>query len=77
MGLEHGAVVEKLDGAWSAKFSFRPGAWSGDHGTIDPNMERRCKNRAEHRALETPERAPEREGERERRTNMKTTSIST
>ena len=35
MGLECEAVVEKLDGAWSASVSFRPGAWSGDQGTID------------------------------------------
>ena len=58
MGLERGAVVEKLDGAWSARFSFRPGAWSGDQGTIDWSVERRCKNRVERGALETPERAP-------------------
>ena len=48
MGLERGAVVEKLDGAWSARFSFRSGAWSGDQGTIDWSVERRYKNRVEH-----------------------------
>ena len=35
MGLERGAVVGKLDGALSARFSFRPGVWTGDQGTID------------------------------------------
>ena len=58
MGLERGAVVEKLDGAWSARFSFRREAWSGDQGTIDRSVEQRCKNRAERGVLETPERAP-------------------
>ena len=50
--------MEKFDGAWSARFSFRPGAWSRDQGTIDRSLERRCKNRAERGALETPKRAP-------------------
>ena len=50
MGLERGAEVEKLDGAWSARFCFRPG---GDQGTIDRCVERRCKNREERGALET------------------------
>ena len=58
MGLERGAIVEKLDGAWSARFSFRLGAWSGDQGTIDRSMEQRCKNRVKPGALETPERVP-------------------
>ena len=58
MGLERVAVVEKQDGAWSAGFSFGPGAWSGDQSTIDWSVERRCKNRAERGALETPKRAP-------------------
>ena len=57
MGLERGAVVEKLDGAWSAISFFRLGAWSGDQGTIDRSVERRCKNRVEGVALETPEQA--------------------
>ena len=52
MGLERGAVVEKLDGAWSARFSFRPGAWSGDQGTIDWSVERwKDQNWLEHGAL--------------------------
>ena len=52
MGLERGAVVEKSDGAWSARFSFRPGAWSGDQGTIDRSVERsKDQNRLEHGAL--------------------------
>ena len=58
MGLERGAVVEKVDVAWSARFSFRHGAWSADQDTIDQSVERRCKIWAEHGALEPPERAP-------------------
>ena len=59
MGLERGAVVEKLDGAWSARYSFRPGAWSGDQGTIDWSVERRCKNRAERSRVAENQRACE------------------
>ena len=52
MGLECGPVVEKLDGAWSARFSFRSGAWSGDQGTIDRSVERsKDQNWLEHGAL--------------------------
>ena len=52
MGLERGVVVEKLDGAWSARFSFRPGAWSGDQGTIDRKVEQsKDQNWLEHGAL--------------------------
>ena len=41
MGLERGAVVEKLDGAWS-----------GDQGTIDRSVERsKDQNWLEHGAL--------------------------
>ena len=53
MGLERGAVVEKLDGAWSARFSFRSGAWSSDQGTIDRSVERsKDQNWLEHGALD-------------------------